>query len=153
MKYIMFIHLAEIQANPNSAYASMKQVFKKPSFRCRRKTGGHGENLLKQAWTGNQMHKCRDQESNLGLIGAKREKIRYTTGCIHFKKEILQETFLNSQIFCLKLHFWEISKNLIFWCLNFWTRVKKEYFLTKITKNLPKSSHIYQRKIFLYFFD
>ena len=45
-------------------------LFKKPSFRCRR------ENLQKQAWAGNQ-HKCQVRKSNPGLIGTKREKIRY----------------------------------------------------------------------------
>ena len=33
------------------------ELSKKPSFRSRRETGGPGENLRQQAWTGNQnMH-------------------------------------------------------------------------------------------------
>ena len=41
------------------------------------KTRGPGENLQKQAWPGNQMHKCQDWGWNPGLTGAKRRKTRY----------------------------------------------------------------------------
>ena len=47
------------------------------SFRCRRKTGVPGEKPAEASldWKPNA-HKCRDRESNPGLIGAKRGKIR-----------------------------------------------------------------------------
>ena len=50
-----------------------------------------------------------------------------------FRKKILQGIYFNSQIFALKLHFWEITKNRVFFFF-FFAKGKKEYFLTQIAK-------------------
>ena len=55
-------------------------LFKKFSFRCRRETARPGENLLKQVWTGNQMHNWhQDCESNPGRLvhSATEVQLRY----------------------------------------------------------------------------
>ena len=55
-------------------------LFKKSSLDAGGKTGGPGENLWKQVWTGNQMHiRRRDWESNPGpfVHSAGEEPLRY----------------------------------------------------------------------------
>ena len=78
--------MLESLAKPNSAYAlnlrdaskkhTETDLFKKPSFTCRRENQRTWGNPRKQAWTGNHAHKRWDRETNLGLIGAKQGKIR-----------------------------------------------------------------------------
>ena len=87
----LFITFRGNQANPNSANALnlrdasmkcfLKQIYSRsPVLDAGEKTGGPGENLRKQVWTGNQMHiRCRDWESNPGPLvhSAGEEPLRY----------------------------------------------------------------------------
>ena len=59
---------------------SETDLSKKPSFRCRRENRRTRRKPMEARldWKPNA-HKCRDQESNLGLISARRGKMHYTS--------------------------------------------------------------------------